>query len=65
MAVTNLERYRKDLNALISESREVEKARLLQGLCEKKYLNMVTNQLGGDEEKALQDTKKIKQFAVV
>lgn len=65
MAVTNLEKYRKDLSKLISESGEVEKALLLQGIGRQKYLELATRQLGGDEEKALEEVKGIKQFATV
>lgn len=65
MAVTNLEKYRKDLNALISESGEVRKALLLQAVGWKKYVEIASKEIGGDDEKALNEVKKIRQFTTV
>lgn len=63
MAITNLEKYRKDLSALISESTQVQKALLLQGIGKQRYLELATKQLGGDKEKAQKEINEIKKFA--
>jgi hypothetical protein len=65
MAVSNLEKYRKDLNALITESSKVQLALLLEGMGRQKYLELATRNSGGDEEKAKREIKDIKQFATV
>lgn len=65
MTVTNLQKYRNDLNALISESVEVQRSLLLEGLGRQKYLNWATKKLGGDEAKAQKEVDGIKQFAIV
>lgn len=62
MAVTNLERYQKDLDILIKEASQVELSLLLQISGRKKLISELTKHNGGDELKATEIVKAIKPF---
>lgn len=63
MTATNLEKYRKDLDALLQEANLVERSLLLHWIGKAEYLKRVKKRLGGDEEQAAAEVEKISPFA--
>jgi len=63
MNSANLEKYRKDLHALLQEANLVERALLLHSIGKKKYVELVAKRLEGDLAKAVEEVEKIPVFA--
>lgn len=62
MAITNLEKYRKDLDTLILEAREVQNSLTYSAFGHNDFYGDLLEQLGGDEKEAEAFIKNIKPF---
>lgn len=65
MAITNLEKYSKDLEALLLEARSVQNSLNYSAFGHKEFYESVLGQLDGDEKEAKAFVKDIKPFATV
>lgn len=63
MAITNLEKYRKDLDRLIQEAREVQNSLSYSAFGHSDFYDNLLEQLSGDEKEAKAFIKNIKPFA--
>jgi hypothetical protein len=64
MGITNLEKYRNDLDALLKEAYEVETSLIYAAWGHEDYYDSLLKQPGGDEKTAKAAIKKIKAFEI-